>query len=212
MTQIRQAYLQAADIVAHLLTEPAVAAAWDKPSALAEFTVGSLSGHLAAQIFFVPVLLAAPQPTEEVVDLREFYARAPWIDAPPEDPFNAAILRGGAADAAAGPVALAARAADAVRVLRTTLPGEQDRPVRRDAWVGYALSLDDFLLTRLMELVVHSDDLTASVGLPLPEFPPAVAEPVLRLLTGMAVLRHGLSPVIRALSRAERAPETITAF
>ncbi|WP_412543439.1 maleylpyruvate isomerase N-terminal domain-containing protein [Longispora sp. K20-0274] len=212
MTEIREAFLRAADIAVHLLAEPAVAAAWEEPSALAEFTVGSLSGHLAAQILFVPVLLAEPVPAEEVVDLPEFYARSRWIDAPPEDEFNFAILRGGAAEAADGPAALVARAAGTMAALRSTLAGEPDRPVRRDAWVGYALTLDDFLLTRMMELVVHADDLTASVGLPLPEFPAEVAEPVVDLLTRLAVRRHGLSPVLRALTRAERAPATVTAF
>ena len=38
-------------------------------------------------------------------------------------------------------------------------------------WQGWSLTAHDFLVTRLMEIVVHSDDLAASVGLPTPEFP-----------------------------------------
>ena len=44
---------------------------------------------------------------------------------------------------------------------------------------------------------MHSDDLAASVGLPLPEFPDVVVEHVVHLLTGVALRRHGQAAVIR---------------
>jgi hypothetical protein len=72
----------------------------------------------------------------------------------------------------------------------------------------WGLSLDDFLVTRMMEIVVHSDDLAFSVGLPTSELPSSVVEPVLALLTALAVRRHGAT----ALARAERAPKTIAAI
>ena len=74
------------------------------------------------------------------------------------------------------------------------------------------MTLDDFLLTRLIELVVHSDDLAASVGLETPQLPADVVDPVVDLLARLAVHRHGPTAVIRTLSRAERAPATISAF
>ena len=49
-------------------------------------------------------------------------------------------------------------------------------------WHGWALTTDDFLVTRSMELVVHSDDLAASVGLPTPDFPDTIAAHVVDLL------------------------------
>jgi hypothetical protein len=39
-----------------------------------------------------------------------------------------------------------------------------------------------------------------------------VLAPVLGLLTGVAVRRHGQAPVVRALSRPQRAPESVSAF
>jgi hypothetical protein len=74
------------------------------------------------------------------------------------------------------------------------------------------LRLDDFLVTRMMEIAVHSDDLAVSTGVPTPELPAEVLEPVLALLTGLAVRRHGQPAVLRALSRAERAPDRINAL
>jgi hypothetical protein len=74
------------------------------------------------------------------------------------------------------------------------------------------LTLDDMLITRMMELAVHSDDLAVSVGVPTPELPPGAADTVIGLLTRLAVRRHGPTGVLRALSRSERAPGTIAAF
>jgi hypothetical protein len=59
---------------------------------------------------------------------------------------------------------------------------------------------------------VHSDDLAVSVGLPTPEFPPEATDTVAVLLTRLAAQRHGILPVLRALSRSERAPENIAAI
>jgi hypothetical protein len=64
----------------------------------------------------------------------------------------------------------------------------------------------------MMEICVHADDLAASVGLPTPEFPPGVTAPVVDLLAQLAAQRHGATAVIRALSRAERAPASIAAI
>ncbi len=78
-------------------------------------------------------------------------------------------------------------------------------------WQGWALTTDDFLITRSMELMVHSDDLAASVGLPTPDFPDTVDD-VVRLLSGVATRRHGQAAVIRALSRPQRSPGSVSAF
>jgi hypothetical protein len=80
------------------------------------------------------------------------------------------------------------------------------------SWQGWALSTDDFLVTRSMELMVHSDDLATSVGLPTPEFPDTIAAHVVDLLGSVAMRRHGQAAVVRGLSRPQRAPASISAF
>jgi hypothetical protein len=74
------------------------------------------------------------------------------------------------------------------------------------------MRLDDLLVTRMMELAVHADDLAVSVGIETPALPPTSVETVVDLLSRLALRRHGPTAVLRALSRAERAPATITAF
>ena len=94
-------------------------------------------------------------------------------------------------------------------------PGLLDAPRDPDtvhiAWQGWTLSTVDFLTTRMMEIVVHSDDLACSVGVPTPEFEEGVVTPVLGLLTGVALRRHGQAALVRALSRPQRAPSSVSA-
>lgn len=79
-------------------------------------------------------------------------------------------------------------------------------------WQGWALTTADFLVTRMMEIVVHSDDLAAGMDLPTPQFPDDVVRPVLGLLTAVSLERHGQTALVRTLSRTQRAPATVSAF
>ncbi|MEU8176518.1 hypothetical protein AB0C14_26905 [Microbispora hainanensis] len=84
-----------------------------------------------------------------------------------------------------------------------------DRPV---GVFAHVLPLDQCLLTRLVELVVHLDDLAVSLDIPTSPVPAEAADAVAVCLTRIAVARHGLLPVIRILSRRERAVDQIAAF
>ncbi|WP_049565593.1 maleylpyruvate isomerase N-terminal domain-containing protein [Nonomuraea sp. SBT364] len=209
MGEIRNAYVTAAASAVALLRNPAVAAAWDKPSALTEFSVAGLAGHLAQQLVRVADALAS-EAAREPVPLLEHYTRSAWVQEGLDHESNVSIRRGGEVAAAGGPDALAAATEELLGRQRAVLPAEPaDRVIELPQW---SLRLDDFLLTRLMELVVHADDLASSVGVPTPELPPEVIEPVVELLARLAVHRHGATAVIRTLSRTERAPATISAF
>jgi Mycothiol maleylpyruvate isomerase N-terminal domain len=65
------AYLQAARSAAELLHRPEVAAAWDAPSALPEFMVRGLAGHLAGQVFSVARVLAADAPAHAPIGILD---------------------------------------------------------------------------------------------------------------------------------------------
>ncbi|MFC3500681.1 maleylpyruvate isomerase N-terminal domain-containing protein [Micromonospora krabiensis] len=212
MGPIRTAYLTAAHSAVRLLGDPAVAARWDAPSALAEFGVAGLAGHLASQVFQLQTVLAEPVPAGQPVGLLDHYAPARWIGASVDDEVNVGIRRVGEATAADGPAALVARTAAAVDELAQVLAAEPADRVVHLARGPWSLTLDDYLTTRLMEIAVHSDDLAVSVGVPTPDLPADVLDPVLSLLARLAVRRHGQPAVLRALTRAERAPEDITAF
>ncbi len=61
-----------------------------------------------------------------------------------------------------------ASAHEAVSKLPALLAAPRDPDRLYISWQSWALTTDDFLTTRMMELIVHSDDLAASVDLPTP--------------------------------------------
>jgi hypothetical protein len=209
---VRVAYLEAAAAAAALLGDPAVGSAWHTPSALAKLNVSGLAGHLARQVLRVEEVLATGPADQPPIPLLEHYARSDWVTADIDDESNAIVREQGEQTAAEGQAALVARVGAAIEALRGAIPAEPADRVVRLPWAPWALSLDDFLVTRMMEIAVHNDDLAVSIGVPTPSLPAAVSEPVLDLLTRMAVQRHGPTAVLRALSRSERAPTTVSAL
>ncbi|MFF4214181.1 maleylpyruvate isomerase N-terminal domain-containing protein [Streptomyces sp. NPDC001796] len=195
-----------------MLDAPEVAASWEKPSALAQWTVGGLAGHLAYQIFSGDPALQGPASEQDPITVLEHYVRAAWIDAPPDGESNSGIRAKGEDISSEGVRRLVERVHAALDRQRTGL-----EEVRGD-WVvfmrqtGWALSLDDFLVTRMVELAVHMDDLAISVDLSAPELPGTALDPVVALLTRLAVRRHGQAALLRALTRTERAPAAINVF
>lgn len=209
---MRDDFLTAARSAADLLRDPAVAAAWSRPSALPEFSVGGLAAHLGYQVLALPDMFAAPTPTEPTIPLLEHYARSAWVGAELDAEINVRIRSAGEASAEDGAAALVTRVDAAIEEVAAALATMANRPVRLSLWGPWSLLVDDYLVTRMMEIAVHSDDLAVSVDLPTPELPSAVTEPVFALLTALSVRRHGQTAVLRALSRAERAPGSVTAF
>jgi hypothetical protein len=203
---MRAAYLVAAGSAASLLRSPSVARRWTAPSALEGLTVGGLAAHLGAQVLNMPRVLAATLPDgTSPISLPEHYDRVPWVRADLDAEANIAMRTGSEASAAQGVDALLASVDAALDALRAQLPAIRDERAVMLPWTGWALTLDDFLLTRMMEIAVHADDLAVSVGVDTPALPPAVFAPVLGLLTDLAAARYGQAGLLRALTRRERA-------
>lgn len=210
MTAVRGVFVEAATIGLGLVGSPRVARDWAEPSALDGMTVGALAAHLARQVTRVPETLAFPVPDERPVTLVEHYLRSAWASGDAEA--NAGIVMRAATDALPGPAEVLARALDALATARVALPEEPaDRWVRAP-WLPWNLTLDDYLRSRLLEIVVHCDDLAVSVAVDPPAWPEEVVAPVLGVLTTVAVRKHGVPAVLRTLARAERAPGSIAAF
>jgi hypothetical protein len=209
---IRQAYLDAASVTAELLAAPPVARDWAQPSALAKMSVGGLAAHLGLQVVNVPLALDQDVAAEAPIGLLDHYGRVAWLGADLDSEANSGIRAGSEDQAAAGAAALATQVRGEVDNLRSRLAAEPPDRVVRLPWTGWSLSLDDLLVTRMMEIAVHSDDLAVSVGVDPPPLPDAVLDPVLSLLTRLSARRHGPTAVLRALSRAERAPASVSAF
>jgi hypothetical protein len=209
----RSDFLLAAESAIELIGRVEVVRRWNDPSALPEMSVGGLAAHLGDQI--LPVHAAVTAGTyvtdEEPISLLEHYDRVAWNNTGIEDPSNVSIREGAEQHAEPGHDKLVTSLEDALRDIRTAFDALVLPPAIRMPWWDWSLSFGDYLVGRVMEIVVHNDDLAVSVDTPPPELPEDVLGPVLALLVGVSLHKHGQAAVVRALSRNERAGN-ISAF
>lgn len=210
MTDAHQRYLAAARTALGLLADGAVADQWTEPSALEGFTVGGLAAHLAQQVTSVTAALDADHAGKDLVGLHDHYARAAWVAADIDNDYNTAIRTGGEHAAEGGHAGVLADATAALERLATELLALDPGHVTGNTRWPYAMRLDDFLATRILELVVHADDLAYSTGVESPVFDEGAFAAATGILAHLAAARHGQPALIRALARAERAPKTIS--
>lgn len=208
----RSSFLATARAALDLADRPGVAAAWRAESACEGMSVGGLTHHLLQQVVHTRAVLEAPAEEREVISASEHYARAEWVGADLDSPVNVGVRERSDAHAEDGPVVVLLRAREAYDDVARLLDRPGASGVVSPPWLPWSLTVEDYLLTRLVELTVHSDDLAASVGVPTPLFPDDVVADVLGVLTGAAVRRHGQTALLRALSRPQRAPRSVSAF
>jgi hypothetical protein len=176
-------------------------------------TIGGLANHLVAQVDIAVSILGGPPSELAPIALAEHYRRAAWVRTDLDEEANTGIRNGANREAESGPEALTQRVADGLAGLPAALAAAAEGPDSRlIPWQGWALSAHDLMVTRLMEMVVHSDDLAASIEVETPQFPDEVVAAVLALLTGVAVERHGQTAGVRVLARPQRAPRQVSAF
>ena len=200
----RSIVIEAAAVAADLVATPQVRDNWDEPSSLDDMTVGALAAHLIRATGAVIAYLERSDPTLTAADLKpgELLTKITYFRAALEAPIHDRIKQVSATESEPGPEELAAKA----RRVADSLAGRLlEEPAERliGALEGRMLTLDDFCRTRMIEIMMHVDDLAWSVGLPTPDAPEATAE-IIDILIGIARDRHGDWGVIHALGRTER--------
>jgi uncharacterized protein (TIGR03083 family) len=202
MADARAAFLDAGAAAVRLLERGELAGRWAHDSVLAQFSVAALAGHLARGMTTAEHYLDGPEPGQGDISAAAYFdalARAADLG----DPAGQAVRARGEQAAARGPAVLAAETRTALGRLSSRLAGAAPgRRVRVAA--GLVMTLDEYLRTRVVELVVHADDLAASLGVELVPPQPATSEIAIDTLVDVARLRHGDVAVLRALARRER--------
>ena len=199
--RVRALVVEAVEAAAELMGQGVVGERWDHRSALDGMTVGALSAHLVraagATIAYLDRTDPTARPDGELLTPVTYFHAA--VDAPIHDQIKAVS----AEEASLGHEATVAkcRAVAAQMVDRFALE-PTDRLV--SALGGRMLTLDDFCRTRLIEVLLHLDDLAISVGEPRPDTDPEGPAIVIEILIGIARDVHGDWGVIDALARAER--------
>ncbi len=205
---VRGAFFDAADGTSRLLQEDAVVAAWERPSMVEGFSVGGLAGHVYTALRRVEVALDEPLPEPaRQVGVVEFYG-VNRIDSPADLGSGLhPLLRGdGERRARQGPLAVQQKFVDLVARLRRRLAVEPSERLVPVVQVSQGVTtLDEYLATRVVELVVHGDDIAASVGVSEPGLPASAMSMAIDTLVELARGRSGDIEVVRAFARSERA-------
>jgi hypothetical protein len=189
-----------------LVGSPAVARSWTMPSALEGMTVGAVAAHIEVAVRMTLVLLAEERPESPRIALPlEFFGDNRRTGPEMDVAWAGGIVDAAEELAAAGPDAVADRlAATFAEVERTVVDPATPRTVATPRLDDAVARLDDYLATRVVEVVVHGDDLAVSAGL-VWRPPGAAVDVAVGCLVAMARGRVGDLEVLRTLAREERA-------
>jgi hypothetical protein len=202
------AYLGAVDWLRSILGRPEVADAWAEPSAVAQYTVGGVAAHAVHSVLWLEQLLRDSEPAGlRQVSIAEFFGTNRLEGSVDVDPFSASLRAAAEAFALTGAaVVIAACTASRDELVSLLSAAAADRAVPVVRVAGGRVSLEDYLRTRVLEVLVHADDVACSVpGLLVPDPPPSAIEISLGVCLEMARARAGSVGALRAFTRAERA-------
>jgi hypothetical protein len=206
------AYLAAVDWLRGTLARTEVAGVWDEPSVVARYSVGGLAAHAVHGVVWLEQLLTDAEPVGlRPVGLGEYFGlnrvERDGAEEVPEDAFSASLRAAAEGFARTGINTVRA----ALTASRDQLVGLLDeapdsRAVAVIRVTGGQVPLGDYLRTRVLEVVVHGDDLVCSVpGLVAPDPPGASLDIALEVCLELAEARVGGLAALRGFTRSERA-------
>lgn len=211
---IVQSFLAVAASAEALIASDRVAERWEQPSVLDGYRVAGLVGHLARAVLTVAHYLDEPAPSGALkpIDAAGYFVRVLASHDPVDSDFHQRVRERGEREAAEGQAALVARLGRTRKELAERLTSVE--PGRTVAALDDAvLTVEQYLETRLVELVVHLDDLAVSVGLDGPdEIPDEAYELVAAVLARVAARRAGPLATVRSFARRERHPDAVRAL
>lgn len=198
-------FLELGNTVTTMLSVPGLEERWDEPSALDGLTIGALAAHLGRAFTTTWLYMQAdPSGFDDDIDASSYFHKA--FDRSAEDlaELNAGIAQRASDDAELGAQGVLDLHISTIGDLRMRLVG---MPAERgiEVFDDICMPLDSYLVTRMVEVLVHSDDLSVSLGIETPEFAPDVVDIVMVALLGVARERHGDAAMLREFTRGERA-------
>jgi hypothetical protein len=206
----RTVFFEAASSVADLIASAEVGSHWPERSCVEGFTVGGLAGHIVRSIQTMVDLLERPLPEgARVVTAAEFFGvnkpNRPVLD----DPIARFMVHDGEYRAGFGQPAVVETLCEIVGRAEEVLGDLTATTIIPTIRIPDGItSLGIYLTTRVVELVVHGDDLASSVGIDWQ--PPFTAGALaIGMLVQIASEQHGAVEVLRVLARTERAASAV---
>lgn len=201
MSEIRALFVETAESVVELVGKPEVAQQWHEQSVLAAFRVSGLVGHLVRAVFVVTDYLDSAVASTPPITAAAYFAEL-QDTANIDSPLNVAVRQRGEDEAKRGAFELGSIAADRLSTLRDKLAIETDDR-RVQVTQGRVMVLDEYLRTRIVEMVVHVEDLALSVGAGV-GIPSRAIGIAAETMVATARLRHGDLSFLRGMTRRER--------
>jgi hypothetical protein len=204
--ELRDVLAEASASVLELVASPEVGREWHSPAALDGMTVGGLAAHVVIALRTTVALIGRERPDPGVVASPfAFFGDNRREGSPLDSDRSRSIV----AAAEEGGLEGQSEVVDEL----TSVIAQVDAAVSEQApnaliatprLPDASARLDDYLRTRICEVVLHGDDLAASVGVVW--HPPGRASTeAITLLVELARERVGDLEVLRALAREERA-------
>lgn len=199
MTPTRTLFLSSCRDVATALADPRVHQAWDEPSVLEQQTVGSVAAHVGRGCWIALRYLDGGEPTGPIDfdSAADYFAKLMEAATPK---LHSGIRERGAEGATAGSQSVHQQLIDELAVLEGRLTEERnDRLVT--VYGDNTMYLDDYLETRIVEQVVHLDDLAQSIGVEPFEVAAEAAKLAIACGADIGSRRFGAAAMVRALFR-----------
>jgi len=203
---VRGLVVEAVEAAGELMSRPVVGEKWDEPSALDGMTVGALAAHLVRAAGATLAYLDRTDPDREPEG--ELLTPITYFHAAVDSPIHEQIKDVSSSEAEIGHEAMAAKCRALADQMVERFAAEPSYRLV-GALGGRMLTLDDFCRTRMIEVLLHLDDLAVSVGEARPETDPEGAAIVIDITMGIARHLNGDWGVLYALTRGERSPGTV---
>jgi hypothetical protein len=208
-------YLGAVDWLRGILSRADVVEAWGRPSTVARYTVGGVAAHAVHGVLWLEQVLKDAEP----MGLRKVripeYLGLNRVEGENDEPFGASLRSAAEVFAETGAHIVAAALTVSRDELVTLLgAAHASRAVPVIRVPGAYAPLSEYLPTRILEAIVHGDDIACSVpGLKVPDPPHAAVTSCLEVCLELARSRVGDLGSLRAFTRVERAtPDALRVF
>jgi hypothetical protein len=204
MDELSQVWLDAADAALSFVEDPRVGERWADPSSLPGMTVGALAGHLVQSGVLQAGngLVVGEPPAGAPITAAKMYS---WIPLDLASPVHETVRALAASQMVEGREDLIERGRASWRQSEALLAeASLSRVVAHPVTPTLPITLGEFLRTRILELVVHVDDLAHSIGVEDPPIDQRGIDITCQLGIEINVERYGSAAVLRALFRRDR--------
>lgn len=202
MNDTRSTYLESYRALRTIAADPVLAERWEVESCLKDFSVKGLAGHVIVRTGWAVLdyLEAEVEPGESPIEGAEYYAK---VLEQMDSAAHEMVRVRGEESAPDGPAALLSRFDEASSLLEERLESEPEQRLVK-VFGGHLMRLDDYLITRMCEILIHADDLAVSLDLEPVRFSHEAWDLVLGHLLDVARVTEGDRAVLMAFSRRER--------